>query len=81
MAGAGILWPGAHRSDTARRSRCQGRDPRAGLARIAQTYSGAANQATEAWVAPVLRNVPRQPQVFQSTSLIDLDGCILTSGP
>ena len=24
---------------------------------------------------------PRQPQVFQSTSLIDLDGCILTSGP
>src|SRR5204863_6024934 len=25
---------------------------------IAQTYSGAANQATEAWVAPVFRNVP-----------------------
>lgn len=24
---------------------------------------------------------PRQPQVFQSISLIDLDGCILTSDP
>src|SRR5206468_12212763 len=26
---------------------------------IAQTYSGAANQATEAWVGPAFRNVPR----------------------
>src|SRR6266480_4368890 len=30
---------------------------------IAQTYSGVANQATEAWVAPVVGNVTRVTQV------------------